>query len=74
MALRRMCISTMKTVFPAAKIIAVLSVSERLDCNQRLERERIHLSLIDEIGKGLDDVAVGRVRDARQAIQRFKHR
>jgi len=48
--------------------------AERLDYYHRLERERIHLLLVDEIGKGLDDVAAGRVKDARRAIQRLKRR
>ena len=48
--------------------------AERLDYYHQLERERIHLLLIDEIGKGLDDVAAGRVKDAHQAIQRLKRR
>ena len=48
--------------------------ADRLDYYHRLERERIHLLLVDEIGKGLDDVAAGRVKDARLAIQRLKHR
>lgn len=48
--------------------------ADRLDYYHRLERERIHLLLVDEIGKGLDDVAAGRVKDARQAIQRLKRR
>lgn len=48
--------------------------SDRLDYYHRLERERIHLLLVDEIGKGLDDVATGRVKDARQAIQRLKRK
>lgn len=46
--------------------------SDRLDYYHRLEREHIHLLLIDEISKGLDDVAAGRVKDARQVIQRLK--
>ncbi|MFM2408939.1 MAG: hypothetical protein RL358_1681 [Pseudomonadota bacterium] len=46
--------------------------SERLDYYHRLERERIHLLLIDEASKGLDDIAAGRVKDARQLIQRLK--
>ncbi|MCX7135588.1 MAG: type II toxin-antitoxin system Phd/YefM family antitoxin [Proteobacteria bacterium] len=41
----------------------------RLDHYHRLERERIHLLLIGEADKGLDDVAAGRVKDARGAIQ-----
>ncbi len=48
--------------------------SDRLDYYHRLERERIHLLLVDEIGKGLDDVAAGRVKDARQVIQRIKRK
>ncbi len=46
--------------------------AERLDYYHRLERERIHLLLIDDAGKGLDDVAAGRVKDARQVLQRIK--
>ena len=41
----------------------------RLDHYHRLDRERIHLLLIDEISKGLDDVAAGRVQDARTALR-----
>ncbi|MGI9132999.1 MAG: type II toxin-antitoxin system prevent-host-death family antitoxin [Rhodoferax sp.] len=48
--------------------------SDRLDYYHQLERERIHLLLIDEASKGLDDVAVGRVKDARSAIQSIKRR
>ncbi len=48
--------------------------SDRLDYYHRLERERIHLLLIDEIGKGLDDVAAGWVKEARQVIQKLKRR
>lgn len=48
--------------------------SDRLDYYHRLERERIHLLLADEVEKGLDDVAAGRVKDARQAIQRIKRK
>jgi prevent-host-death family protein len=48
--------------------------AERLDYYHRLERERIHLLLLEEAEKGLTDVAAGRVRDARQAIRRLKHR
>lgn len=46
--------------------------SDRLDYYHRLERERIHLLLLDEASKGLDDVAAKRVKDARQTIQRLK--
>lgn len=48
--------------------------AERLDYYHRLERERIHLLLVDEIGKGLDDVATGQTGDAHKTIQRLKRR
>jgi len=48
--------------------------SARLDYYHRLERERIHLLLLDEAGKGLADVAAGRVRDARGVIGKMKRK
>ena len=48
--------------------------SRRLDYYHQLERERIHLLLIDDASKGLDDVAAGRVKDARSVIQSIKRR
>jgi prevent-host-death family protein len=48
--------------------------ANRLDYYHQLERERIHLLLIDEASKGLDDVATGNVKDARSAIQAIKRR
>ena len=48
--------------------------AERLDYYHRLERERIHLLLIEDASRGLEDVAAGRVKDARQTLQRIKHR
>ena len=46
--------------------------AERLDYYHRLERERIHLLLLDDVGKGLADVEAGRTRDAREAIAELK--
>lgn len=48
--------------------------AQRLDYYHQLERERIHLLLIDEASKGLDDVAAGKVKDARIVIQALKRR
>ena len=48
--------------------------AERLDYYHRLERERIHLLLIEDASRGLEDVAAGRVKDARQTLQRIKRR
>lgn len=46
----------------------------RLDYYHQLERERIHLLLIEEAAKGLDDVAAGRVRNARSALGAIQRR
>ena len=48
--------------------------ANRLDYYHRLERERIPLLLIDEASRGLDDVAAGKVKDARGAFQALKRR
>ena len=48
--------------------------AQRLDYYHALERERIHLLLFDEAARGLDDVAAGRVKDARATIQSIKRR
>ena len=46
----------------------------RLDYYHQLERERIHLLLIDEAAKGLDDLAAGKVKAARGALKTLKRR
>ena len=46
----------------------------RLDYYHQLERESIHLLLLTEAGKGLDDIAAGRVKDARSVITALKRR
>lgn len=48
--------------------------SQRLDYYHQLERERIHLLLIDEASHGLADVAAGQVKDARTALAQIKLR
>jgi prevent-host-death family protein len=42
--------------------------ADRLDYYHRLERERIHLLLIDDARRGLADIAAGRTQDADAAI------
>ncbi len=42
--------------------------AERLDYYHRLERERIHLLLIDDARRGLADITAGRTQDADAAI------
>ena len=49
--------------------IAKIHASGRLTA-----RERIHLLLLDEAARGLDDVEAGRTRSARAAVQGFKRR
>ena len=48
--------------------------AKRLDYYHQLEHEHIHLLLIDEASKGLTDVAAGRLKNARSAIQSIKRR
>ena len=48
--------------------------ANRLDDYHRLESERIHLLLVDEATKGLDDVAAGRVSDAPGTLESIKQR
>ena len=48
--------------------------AQRLDHYHRLERAHIHLQLLDEASKGLDDISAGRVADATTALQAIKRR
>jgi prevent-host-death family protein len=40
----------------------------RLDYYHRLEEERVHLVLLDDIEKGLADIDAGRTQDAREVL------
>ena len=66
---------------PAEKIITkngesyvALIDADRLDDYHRLKRERIHLLLIDDARRGLEDIAAGRTHDADDAIARLQKR
>jgi antitoxin (DNA-binding transcriptional repressor) of toxin-antitoxin stability system len=48
--------------------------SDRLDYYHRLERERIHLLLIDDAKRGLADIAAGRTETADAAIVKLQQR
>jgi prevent-host-death family protein len=48
--------------------------ADRLDYYHRLERERIHLLLIDDARRGLEDIAAGRTHDADAAIAKLQKR
>jgi prevent-host-death family protein len=46
--------------------------ADRLDYYHRLERERIHLLLLDDVKRGLADIAAKRTEDADTAIARLQ--
>lgn len=48
--------------------------SDRLDYYHRLERERIHLLLIEDARRGLEDVVAGRTQEADAAIAALQKR
>lgn len=48
--------------------------SRKLDYYHQLERERIHLLLIGDASKGLDDIAAGKVKDAHNTLTALKRR
>src|SRR5664279_321549 len=48
--------------------------ADRLDYYHLLERERIHLLLIDDARRGLEDIAAGRTEDADAAIAQLQQR
>ena len=63
-----------KIITKNGKSYVALIDANRLDYYHRLEIERIHLLLIREADKGLDDVAAGRVSDARGTLESIKQR
>ena len=48
--------------------------ADRLDYYHRLERERIHLLLIDDAQRGLADITSGRTQEADGAIRQLQRR
>ncbi|PTT89860.1 prevent-host-death protein [Pelomonas sp. HMWF004] len=48
--------------------------ADRLDYYHRLERERIHLLLIDDAQRGLADITAGRTLEADAAIAQLQRR
>ena len=46
--------------------------ARRLDHYHRLEREHIHIALLQEALKGIEDVRDGRVATARQVLAKYK--
>ena len=48
--------------------------SDRLDYYHSLERERIHLLLIEDAKRGLADIAAGRIQEADVALAQIQQR
>jgi prevent-host-death family protein len=48
--------------------------AHRLDYYHQLERERIHLLLLNDASKGVDDVLAGKVKDAKNTLTAIKRR
>lgn len=48
--------------------------ADRLDYYHRLERERIHLLLIDDARRGLEDITAGRTQEAEAALAAIQKR
>jgi prevent-host-death family protein len=48
--------------------------ADRLDYYHRLERERIHLLLIDDARRGLADITAGRAFEADAAVSQLQQR
>lgn len=48
--------------------------ARRLDYFHALEKERIHLFLLDDASRGLDDVEAGRTKDARKTLASLRRR
>lgn len=48
--------------------------SDRLDYYHRLERERIHLLLLEDAKRGLADIAAGRTHEADAALAQLQQR
>ena len=63
---------TEKVITKNGESYVALIDASRLDHYHRLERARIQLTLLEEVDKGLADVAAGRTTDARAALRRLK--
>ena len=46
--------------------------ARRLDHYHRLEREHIHLALLEEAARGLEDLRDGRVAGAREVLGKYR--
>lgn len=65
---------TEKIITKNGESYVALIDAQRLDYYHQLEREHVHLLLIDEARKGLEDVAAGRTQDAKTFLLAAKRR
>jgi prevent-host-death family protein len=65
---------TEKVITKNGESYVALIDAERLDYYHRLERERIHLLLLEDVKRGLADVVAGRTENADAAIARLQRR
>lgn len=65
---------TEKIITKNGESYVALIGAQRLEHYHRLERTHIHLQLLHEAGKGLDDIAAGRAANAATALQAIKRR
>ena len=59
-----------KIIMKNGEIYVALIDADRLDYYHRLERERIHLLLLEDVKRALADIAAERTEDADAAIAR----
>ena len=50
---------------------AALIDAERLDYYHRLEREHVHITLLEEAVRGIEDVAAGRILTPKKLMARY---
>jgi len=66
--------SAKKIIIKNGESFVALIHADRLGYYHLLERERIHLLLIEDARKGLEDIQAGRVHDADKAIAKLQQR
>lgn len=65
---------TEKIITKNGESYVALIDSQRLDYYHQLERERVHLLLLDEVAQSWADVQAGRTKDAKTVLQNIKRR
>ena len=63
-----------KVITNAGKTVTALIGADRLDDRHALERERMHVLLLEDVNRGLADLANWRTEDADVAIARLQQR